>query len=94
MTSHELRKWINDQILSGKMTVAESSPYIGLTLNGMPLTGVGSPDDAWQNQPHDYLADLQAGISGARWRGNEQELRLLESVWARLTREQEATTRG
>jgi len=94
MSSNQLRDWINDQIKSGKMTVAESSPYIGLTLNGMPLRDMGNSDTTWQNQPRNYLDDVRVGISGAKWRGDHLEQQLLEGMLARLTREQGMVVRG
>lgn len=94
MSSNQLRDWINEQIKSGKMTVAESSPYIGLTLNGMPLHDMGKSNTTWQDQPRNYLEDVQLGISGAKWRGDHLEQQLLEGMLARLTREQGVSVRG
>jgi len=71
MTSRQLLDWINTQIASGEMTLDESSSYLGLTLNGMPLDP--STDDSWRDVPRNYLADLDAGLDGAKYRGDDKE---------------------
>jgi hypothetical protein len=72
MTSRQLLNWINTQIASGKMSLDESSNYLGLTLNGMPLDP--GADDSWRDAPRDYIADLNAGLDGAQFRGDKKEI--------------------
>lgn len=87
MSCRELFGWINEQIRTGKMTLDESTNYVGLTLNGLPADG------SWEmhmDEPQNYLAALKSGIEGARWRNDPGEESRLDSMLKRLLAEQDA----
>lgn len=61
MTPMDMRNWLNDQIRTGKMTLDESTPFMGMT--------IGAEAD---NSPVNYLQKIKGGIEAATWRGNAE----------------------
>ena len=81
MTRHELKNWINDQIKSGKMSLDDSTVFVGLTLNGVRTDDMtlGSADE---NQTRfNYMQILSAGIEGAKSRhASDTDINRLETA--------------
>jgi hypothetical protein len=78
MTPNQLLSTVNNLIKSGKMSLDESSPLVPMmgpsTLTRVP-GAVGGLDPA--NQPMNFIATLQSGIAGAKWRGDTAEVTFL-----------------
>lgn len=81
MSCRELRTWINEQLRSGKMTFDESTSYVSLTLNGMPVNG---DMNSYQDKTQDYVAVVERGIEGAKWRNDDAELARLQAMLAKM----------
>lgn len=65
MTRKEMFDWMNDQIRSGKMSLDESSPFLGMTMKISVATGKPvdmSTDTARIN----FVEKARLGIEGAR----------------------------
>ncbi|WP_322995095.1 hypothetical protein [Castellaniella sp.] len=67
MTPMQMREWLNDQIRTGKMTLDESTPFVGMTIGAEV-----------NNSPVNYLLKIQGGIEAAAWRGDPKE----KAMWA------------
>lgn len=67
MTPMDMRHWLNDQIRTGKMTLDESTPFVGMT--------IGAEVD---NRPVNYLQKIQGGIEAAAWRNDPKEKAMWE----------------
>ena len=96
MSPSQMRSTVNDLIRSGKMTLDESSPLLGMmSLPASRWTGSGSPpaDEAnrMDNQPIDAFATLRAGITGAQSRGDSRNVEALGRTLDALLRLQGTT---
>lgn len=95
MSPSQMRSTVNDLIRSGKMTLDESSPLLGMM--GSPASrwaGSGSPPaEAYRmdNQPIDAFATLRAGINGAQSRGDRRNVEALGQTLDALLRLQGTT---
>ena len=95
MSPAAMRSTVNDLIRSGKMTLAESSPLLGMM--GPPASrwaGSGSPPaEAYRmdDQPIDAFATLRAGINGAQSRGDRRNVEALGQTLDALLRLQGST---
>lgn len=63
-TRQELFDWMNGQILSGRMTLDESTPFLGMTLKFSRATGQ-HVDIAADAAPVNFLEKASLGIEGA-----------------------------
>jgi hypothetical protein len=82
MSPAQMRSTVNDLIRSGKMTLDESSPLLGMmSPPASRWAGSGSPsaDEAsrMDNQPIDVFATLRAGMTGAQSRGDRRNVEAL-----------------
>ena len=96
MSPAQMRSTVNDLIRSGKMTLDEASPLLGMM--GSPASrwaGSGSPpaDEAYRmdNQPIDAFATLRAGLTGAQSRGDSRNVEALGQTLDALLRLQGTT---
>jgi len=88
-------QWINTEIAEGRMTLDESTNYVSMTISGMPAVKNGDPlsaNDAWRDQPRDYINDLALGVDGAISRGDKEEEKRLRSMLDRLKGQSEANS--
>lgn len=65
MTRKEMFDWMNDQIHSGKMSLDESSPFLGMTMKVSVATGQ-SVDMATDTTRINFVEKARLGIEGAR----------------------------
>jgi hypothetical protein len=76
MSPAQMQDTINGLIRSGKMSLDDSSSLVSMIPTGLTYAGPGAPSaaslDSVRNTPMDFLARLQAGIDGARSRGDAQ----------------------
>ena len=96
MSPAEMRSTVNDLIRSGKMTLDESSPLLGMmSPPASRWAGGGSApaDEAnrMDNQPIDAFATLRAGITGAQSRGDRRNVEALGQTLDALLRLQGTT---
>lgn len=68
MTRKDLASWMNGQITSGRMSLDDSSAFLGFTL-AMPVDG--SAAGMGGNQAVDFTRLAQDGMSWARGNGDE-----------------------
>nr|AAV66902.1 hypothetical protein [Rubrivivax gelatinosus] len=64
MTRQELFDWMNRQIRSGKMSLDESTPFLGMTMKVSVATGE-PVDMASDGERVDFVAKARGGIAGA-----------------------------
>lgn len=72
MTRQEMFDWMNDQISSGKMSLDESTPFLGMTMKISVATGQ-PVDMATDSARINFVEKAQQGIEGALSR-NDQDL--------------------
>jgi hypothetical protein len=78
MTRQQLRDWVNTEIRAGRMTLDESSPFVGMTI-AIPVNGdTVAAERAISVDRVDFLALTRGGIDGARWRHDDQAAASLE----------------
>ncbi len=78
MTRQQLRDWVNTEIKAGRMTLDESSPFVGMTI-AIPVNGdTAAAERAISVDRVDFLALTRGGIDGARWRHDDQAAASLE----------------
>ena len=65
MTRKEMFDWMNDQIRSGKMSLDESSPFLGMTMKISVATGQ-PVDIATDTTRINFVEKARLGIEGAR----------------------------
>jgi len=77
MTRKELLNWVNGEIKGGRMTVGESTPFVGMTIKISAYTK--QPVDIDTDMTRYDFTDIAAkGADGARWFGNEKLAEALE----------------
>ncbi|ATC63246.1 hypothetical protein CMV30_04345 [Nibricoccus aquaticus] len=79
MTRKELFDWMNTQITSGKMSLDESTPFLGMTLKMSVSTGQ-PVDMETDTDPINFIAKTREGIEGALVRGDGAEVNRLKSA--------------
>lgn len=95
MSPSQMRSTVNDLIRSGKMTLDESGPLLGMM--GSPASrwaGSGSPPaEAYRmdNEPIDAFATLRAGLTGAQSRRDSRNVEALGQTLDALLRLQGTT---
>ncbi|MFQ6333508.1 hypothetical protein [Methylophilus sp. 3sh_L] len=65
MTRKEMFDWMNEQIRSGKMSLDESSPFLGMTMKVSVATGQ-PVDMATDTTRINFIEKARLGIEGAR----------------------------
>ena len=96
MSPAQMRSTVNDLIRSGKMTLDESGPLLGMmSPPALRWAGSGSAsadeDNRMDNQPIDAFATLRAGITGAQSRGDRRNVEALGQTLDALLRLQGTT---
>lgn len=79
MTRQEMRDWMNNEIRSGKMTLDESSPLIGMTMK-IPVGGGSEIPAAGDNERIDFTKRARLGIEGALSRNDPEAAKVLQSA--------------
>ncbi len=79
MTRKELLDWVNGEIKGGRMTVADSTPFVGMTIKISAYTKQ-SVDIETDTTRYDFTDIAAKGVEGAHWFGNEKLAQALE--WA------------
>jgi hypothetical protein len=77
MTRQELFDWMNGEIRSGRMSLDESTPFLGMTVKLSAATGQ-SVDMATDTERYNFVDRMQQGIAGAHWRHDSREAQRLE----------------
>jgi hypothetical protein len=81
MSPVQMQNTMNGLIRSGKMSFDDSSSLVGTIPTALAWAGGGTPSaaqlDSARNTPMDFLATLQAGIAGARSRGDTHNAEML-----------------
>ncbi len=73
MTRQDLFDWMNNQIRSGKMSLDESSPFLGMTMKVAVAAGPQSSEMAADTTRINFIEKARLGIEGALSR-NDQDL--------------------
>lgn len=79
MTRKELLDWVNGEIKGGRMTVADSTPFVGMTIKISAYTKQSVDIDTDMTR-YDFTDIAAKGVEGAHWFGNEKLAEALE--WA------------
>lgn len=79
MTRQELFDWMNNQIRNGKMTLDESSPFLGMTMKisvetGRPINMATDPTRI------NFIERARLGVDGALSRNDQQLANRLQTV--------------
>lgn len=78
MTPKELSDWINMEIKSGRMSLDDSSIFVGMTLNGRPVNGgMTGPSDKTQ---FNFMQLTQGGMEWARQQNDQILLQRLQAA--------------
>jgi|GEM_PF-1699780 len=87
-TRQELFDWMNGEILAGRMSLDESTSFLGLTLKFDRATNK-PVDIAGDTQRYDFTRRLRDGIEGAYWQHDRDAAARLEEALATMMRYQE-----
>lgn len=79
MTRQQLFDWMNQQIRSGKMSLDESTPFLGMTMKISAATGE-PVDMASDGERIDFVAKARGGIDGALERRDYALLKRLQAA--------------
>lgn len=80
MTRQELFDWMNGEIRSGRMSLDESTPFLGLTVK---ISASGEHVDmATDTERYNFVDRIRQGIAGANWRRDAREAARLEAARA------------
>lgn len=92
MTRQQLFDWMNAQIKSGRMTLDQSTSFLGMTMKVSASTG--QPVDMRTDTTiYDFADRARQGLEGARWRHDDREAGLLEQAIAIMRRNQGAVAK-
>jgi hypothetical protein len=89
MTRQELSGWMNRQIRSGRMSLDESTPFLGMTMKVSVATGE-PVDMASDSERIDFVAKARGGIAGALERRDYELLARLQAAVDRMLKTQGA----
>ena len=87
MTRKEMFDWMNDQIRSGKMSLDESSPFLGMTMKISVATGQ-PVDMATDTTRIDFVEKARLGIEGARSNNDPDLAKRLQAAIEVMHRQQ------
>lgn len=93
MTRQEMFDWMNDQIRSGKMSLDESSPFLGMTMKISAATGQ-PVDMATDSTRIDFMAKARLGVEGARSRNDQDLVKKLQFAMEVMSRQQRLVAAG
>jgi hypothetical protein len=87
MTRKEMFDWMNDQIRSGKMSLDESSPFLGMTMRISVATG--QPIDMTTDTTRiNFIEKARMGIDGALSRNDPDLAQRLQAAIEVMRRQQ------
>lgn len=87
MTRQEMFDWMNDQIQTGKMSLDESSPFLGMTMKISVATG--QPVDMGTDTTRvNYVEKARLGIEGALSRNDLDLAKRLQAAINIMNRQQ------
>lgn len=87
MTRQEMFDWMNEQIRSGKMSIDESSAFLGMTLKISAVTGQ-PVDMATDSTRINFVEKARTGIEGAMSRNEKDTARRLQMALDIMQRKQ------
>ncbi len=87
MTRQEMFDWMNGEIRSGRMSLDESSPFLGMTLKISVATGQ-SVDMATDTTRINYIEKARLGIAGALSRNDQDLAKRLQAAIEIMNRHQ------
>ena len=87
MTRQEMFDWMNGQIRSGKMSLDESLPFLGMTMKISAATGQ-PVDMATDNTRIDFIEKARSGIEGALSRSDPDSAGRLQAAMEIMCRKQ------
>lgn len=87
MTRKEGFDWMNDQIRGGKMSLDESSPFLGMTMKVSVATGQ-PVDMATDNTRINFVEKARSGIEGARANNDPELAKRLQAAIDVMLRQQ------
>jgi len=90
MTRQEMFDWMNGQIRSGKMSLDESSPFLGMTMKISVATGQPA-DMATDTTRINFIEKARLGIEGALSRNDPELAKRLQIAMEIMHREQGQT---
>lgn len=87
MTRQEMTNWMNEQIRTGKMSLDESAPFMGMTMKTAVETGQ-SVDMATDTTRIDFIEKTRLGIEGARSLNDQKLAERLQRAMDKMHRSQ------
>lgn len=87
MTRQEMFDWMNEQIRSGKMSLEESLPFLGMTMKISAATGQAI-DMATDATRINFIEKARLGIEGARSRYDPDSAQRLQAAIEVMRRQQ------
>lgn len=87
MTRQEMLDWMNDQVRSGKMSLDEGFPFMGMTMKISVATGQ-SVNMATDASRINFIEKARLGIEGARSRNDSDLARRLQATMEIMRRQQ------
>ena len=87
MTRKELFDWMNDQIRGGKMSLDESSPFLGMTMKVSVATGQ-PVEMATDKTRINFVEKARSGIEGARANNDPELAKRLQAAIDVMLRQQ------
>lgn len=87
MTRKEMFDWMNDQIRSGKMSLDESSPFLGMTMKISVATG-HPVDMATDTTRINFVEKARLGIEAARANNDPDLAKRLQAAIETMRRQQ------
>lgn len=79
MTRQDMRDWVNEQILSGKMSLEESSTFVSMTLNS-PVESYQLVDNSIDTEYVNFIENVRVEIEGALYNNNSKSIKQLENI--------------
>lgn len=89
MTRQQLADWMNEQLSTGKMTLDESSAFLGMTIS-IPVDGSKDPDMRTDTTRFDFISKARLGIEGALSHNDPKLAARLEKAISIMQRTQDA----
>lgn len=89
MTRQQLADWMNEQLSAGKMTLDESSAFLGMTIS-IPVDGSKGPDMRADTTRFDFISKARLGIDGALSHNDPKLAARLEKAISIMQRTQNA----
>lgn len=87
MTRQEMTDWMNEQIRTGKMSLDESAPFMGMTMKISVETGQ-PVDMATDTTRINFIEKARLGIEGARSLNDQKLAERLQRAMYRMHRSQ------